>query len=83
MDKDDLLLTYVRVPPNPVPVMANIDGKRVQIGTGTLDKKTGVFTTTFNDSEHAEIVQNFLKDSKQFSLPVQYSEVEALPWSNL
>lgn len=74
----DLLRTYIRVPPEPVPVMAEIDGERVQVGTGTLDKETGVFTTTFFNTEPAKKLAKFLQGDGHYSLPVQYSQVEAL-----
>jgi hypothetical protein len=77
-DKDELLLSHIRVPREPVPVMAVIDGERVQVGTGTLDKKTGIFTTTFDDSESSQRLWKHLRDNGHYSLPVEYSEVQAI-----
>jgi hypothetical protein len=71
--------SHIRMPDGPIPVVATIRGQRIQIGTGTIDGATGVFTTTFNDSPEAAELLRALRDSRSYSLPVRLAGVEALP----
>ena len=41
---------------DPIPVTAVIGGRKVQVGTGQLDPKTGMFHATLDDSGYGEVM---------------------------
>lgn len=45
-----------------VPVTAEIGGKKVQVGTGTLDTRTGRFTAVLSDDHWGEIFRGRLEN---------------------
>jgi hypothetical protein len=52
-----ILSTNLVVGEDPIPVTAEINGKKVQVGTGHLDPETGLFHATF-DGVYGEIMHH-------------------------
>ena len=67
----------IRAPEGFIPVTAIIDREKVQIGKGTLDPKTGVFTTVLDtDSPDADKIREII-DWPNNRLSVSISEAQA------
>jgi hypothetical protein len=65
------------IPDRPIAVMAEINGKRVQIGTGHINPETLIFTTKLDDdSPYTEILLARAKERGDYSGWVNVSQVE-------
>jgi len=75
-DLVDMVEAHVAVPASKVPVMGILNGKRVQVGEGTINPETMIFTTHLLETEEAKIFVAALKEKagKEES-PAGYIEI--------